>query len=36
MIRAFAWKPRWATIRFVNSWLRSTFDASRAPATTEP
>ena len=25
----FAWKPRWATIRLVNSWARSTLDISR-------
>src|SRR4051812_12047440 len=28
MTREFAWKPRWATIRLVNSWARSTFDIS--------
>ena len=26
MTREFAWKPRWAMIRLVNSWERSTFD----------
>jgi hypothetical protein len=30
--RAFAWNPRWATIRFVNSCARSTLDISNAPA----
>jgi len=31
MTRLFAWKPRWATIMFVNSCARSTFDISSAP-----
>src|SRR4051794_13230471 len=36
MTRLFAWKPRWAVIRFVNSWARSTFDISTAPVVREP
>ena len=32
----FAWKPRWAMIRPVNSWERSTFDISSAPAESVP
>ena len=32
----FAWKPRWATIRLVNSLDRSTFDISSAPPAREP
>ena len=36
MMRAFAWKPRWATIRLVNSCERSTFDISSAPPVSEP
>src|SRR5262249_15121160 len=29
--REFAWKPRWATIKLVNSAARSTFDISSVP-----
>src|SRR5207302_4628608 len=36
MIREFAWKPRWAMIRLVNSWARSTFDISSVPAAIDP
>src|SRR4051812_16263647 len=36
MTRLFAWNPRWAVIRFVNSWARSTFDISTAPVVREP
>src|SRR5262249_31057882 len=36
MTRLFAWYPRWAVIRFVNSWARSTFDISTAPVVSEP
>jgi hypothetical protein len=32
----FAWKPRWATIRLVNSWARSTFDISSVPPARRP
>ena len=36
MTREVAWKPRWAMIRLVNSWARSTFDISSWPAITAP
>ena len=32
MTRELAWKPRWATIRLVNSWASSTLDISSVPA----
>src|SRR3954452_8492396 len=28
IMRELAWNPRWAMIRLVNSWARSTFDIS--------
>src|SRR3954451_24577476 len=34
--RLFAWKPRWATIRPVNSSARSTLDISSAPELSTP
>ena len=36
MTREFAWKPRSATIRFVNSAARSTFDISSVPPDSVP
>src|SRR3954447_5633302 len=36
MIFEFAWKPRWAMIRLVNSWPRSTLDISSEPAAKVP
>lgn len=36
MMRAFAWKPRWGTMRLVNSWERSTLDIYRAQAVKVP